>query len=255
MSMQTRSKLNQLLNQWPHGVVFTTSWLNSHGISYALIQRYRNSKWIESVGRGAVKRYGDKVEWSGAVYALQKQLGINVHVGGKTVLQLRGYGRNIPLKKERIYLFAGRGEKLPNWFREYDWGVSIDFRTLELFKEKDIGLKEKEFNSFTLTVSTLERAVLELLSMVPQKQSYEESLFFMEGLVGLRPELMQRLLENCRSIKVKRLFMHLAEKVGHSWFAKIDILKIDFGKGKRSIVKGGTFDSKYNITVPDVGET
>lgn len=255
MSIHNRNILNQLINQWPHGTVFTTSWLNSHGISYGLIQRYRNNKWIESVGHGAVKRYGDNVEWPGAIYALQKQLDLQIHVGGKTVLQLRGYGRNIPMKRDRIYLFARRGQKLPRWFKDCDWGVDVTFHTSERFRKKGIGLKEKQFGSFTITVSTVERAVLELLCMVPQNQSYEESLFFVESLTGLRPELMQTLLENFNSIKAKRLFMHLSEKAGHSWLAKIDTSKIDFGKGKISIVKGGTFDNKYNITIPDIDVT
>lgn len=255
MGINSRTKLNQLINEWPQGTVFTTSWLNDHGISHGLVQRYRTSKWIESVGHGAVKRHGDKVEWPGAIYALQRQLKIRIHAGGKTVLQLRGYGRNVPLKRERIYLFAGRGEKLPKWFNEHDWGVDIDFRTSELFKQKDIGLNETEFGSFAITVSTLERAILELLALVPNEQSYEESLYFMESLAGLRPGLVQPLLENCTSIKAKRLFMHLSEKVGHSWLAKIDVSKIDVGRGKRTLVKGGVFDNKYNITVPGRGVT
>lgn len=28
--------------------------------------------------------------------------------------------------------------------------------------------------------------------------------------------------------------------------------KVDFGKGKRMIVKGGWLDTKYNITIPDI---
>jgi transcriptional regulator with AbiEi antitoxin domain of type IV toxin-antitoxin system len=33
--------------------------------------------------------------------------------------------------------------------------------------------------------------------------------------------------------------------------AKIDLAQIDFGKGKRMLVKGGRFDPKYKITVPN----
>ncbi|MCP4403625.1 MAG: hypothetical protein GY801_40760 [bacterium] len=31
------------------------------------------------------------VDWTGAVYALQAQLSLNVHVGGKTALEIKGY--------------------------------------------------------------------------------------------------------------------------------------------------------------------
>jgi tRNA-binding EMAP/Myf-like protein len=57
------------------------------------------------------------------------------------------------------------------------------------------------------------------------------------------------LLENCNSIKVKRLFLFLAESYQHPWLKKINRAKIDLGQGKRVIVKGGKLDSKYQITV------
>lgn len=40
----------------------------------------------------------------------------------------------------------------------------------------------------------------------------------MEGLNNLRPNQVQDLLEKCESVKVKRLFLYLAEKAGHEWF-------------------------------------
>ena len=65
----------------------------------------------------------------------------------------------------------------------------------------------------------------------------------------MRPELVQQLLEVCRSVKVKRLFLFLAEEAGHAWVKELNILKLDLGKGKRSIVKGGRLDKRYQITV------
>jgi hypothetical protein len=73
----------------------------------------------------------------------------------------------------------------------------------------------------------------------------------MEGLTTLRSRLVQSLLERCVSVKVKRLFMLLAENSKHAWVQKVDLSKVDFGKGKRTLAKGGRFDSKYNITVPN----
>jgi Transcriptional regulator, AbiEi antitoxin, Type IV TA system len=45
--------------------------------------------------------------------------------------------------------------------------------------------------------------------------------------------------------------MLLAENCKHPWIGKVDLSKVDFGKGKRALIKGGRFDSKYNITVPN----
>ena len=41
----------------------------------------------------------------------------------------------------------------------------------------------------------------------------------------------------------------MAEKSGHEWVKHIQLDKTDLGKGKRSIVKGGVYDPKYQITV------
>jgi hypothetical protein len=72
----------------------------------------------------------------------------------------------------------------------------------------------------------------------------------MEGLNALRPDQVQELLEACTSVKVKRLFLYLADKAGHQWFSKININHLDLGSGKRSIVKQGVYVAKYQITVP-----
>ena len=72
----------------------------------------------------------------------------------------------------------------------------------------------------------------------------------MENLITLRPSLVQHLLEHCTFLKVKRLFLHFAEKINHPWLKKISLEKIDLGNGKRSLFKNGILDKKYNITVP-----
>ena len=91
---------------------------------------------------------------------------------------------------------------------------------------------------------------MEMLYHVPTKVSFEEAALITENLVSLRPRLVQDLLENCNSIKVKRLFMYLVEKHEHPWVSKVDLSNVYFGEGKRSIVKNGKLDKKYNITVP-----
>ncbi|MEI8027683.1 MAG: type IV toxin-antitoxin system AbiEi family antitoxin domain-containing protein [Pseudomonadota bacterium] len=49
---------------------------------------------------------------------------------------------------------------------------------------------------------------------------------------------------------MKGLFLHLAEKINHPWFKKLNLEKIDLGSGKRVIFENGVLDKKYNITVP-----
>ena len=73
----------------------------------------------------------------------------------------------------------------------------------------------------------------------------------MEGLVNLSPRRLQSLLESCKSVKVKRLFFFFAGRHQHRWLSHINREKIDFGKGKRMLVKGGKLDTKCQITVPE----
>jgi hypothetical protein len=51
-------------------------------------------------------------------------------------------------------------------------------------------------------------------------------------------------------VKVKRLFMYLAEREAHAWVKKVDLSHVDFGSGKRVIGKGGKLNVKYNLSLP-----
>jgi hypothetical protein len=64
------SKINQLLQAWPFGVVGTQRWLNNHGVDFRLADKYVRSGWLKRLGHGAYLRTGSIVNWSGAVYAL-----------------------------------------------------------------------------------------------------------------------------------------------------------------------------------------
>ena len=56
----------------------------------------------------------------------------------------------------------------------------------------------------------------------------------------------------CNSIKVKRLFLYMAENILHEWFDYLNLNKINLGSGKRVISKGGKLDKKYNIVIEDL---
>jgi hypothetical protein len=102
-----------------------------------------------------------------------------------------------------------------------------------------------------LTLSTPERAILELLDELPRRESFHQADKLMEGLVSLSPRRLQKLLEDCKSVKVKRLFFFFADRYQHAWLNRIDRDRIDLGKGKRMLVRGGKLDSTYWITVPE----
>ena len=229
-------------------------WLKEQGYSFELQKRYRKSRWLEAIGTGALKRVNDKVSYEGAIYALQKQSKLSIHPAGKTALALSGLGHFIEFTSSNVVLFGSKNENLPTWFKNYDWRTTINYhKTTFLPAEKF--LQEKEFNNFSIKISNAPRGIMECLYLVPDEQDLMECFHFMENMNNVRPGVVQDLLENCKSIKVKRLFLYLAEKVNHDWFKKLEIEKIDLGNGKRSIVRNGVYISKYKITVPSVLES
>jgi len=116
--------LNSLLQAWPPGTIVQSSWLARQGVSPSLATRYRKSGWVESVGRGAFARHGDRLGWEGAVYALQAEPGATVHPGGRTALELLGYAHFPRLAARRaVFLYSGRGERLATTLRILGWSI------------------------------------------------------------------------------------------------------------------------------------
>lgn len=256
MTAVKRKNLMNFLNLHKPGTVCLSSWLESQGISRDLQKYYRKAGWLESVGRGAYKRPGDQVEWEGALYALQQQAGLQVHIGGLTALIKQGSNQYLRLGKEKVYLYSPLGVKLPSWFKSHDWGIQLKhIKTNFLPEELGVGdVVRMGFAShaspFNLKISDPERAIIECLYLAPKGQSLVEAYEIMEGLVNLRPKMVQKLLEECRSIKVKRLFLYMADKAGQKWLQYVDSAKIELGSGDRSIVPNGIYVAKYRISVP-----
>ncbi len=250
MSTVKESKLNSLLRTQPMGIVLTSAWLAEQGYSLDLQKRYKKSQWFDSIGRGALVRHGDQVDYLGGVFALQSQLGLSVHPAAKTALSLQGKAHYVELSTKKAQLFGGQDETLPLWFKKRDWSVRIDCK-LTSFIPPELGLVEIEHKSFTVKVSTPARAVMECLYLAPKSQPLLEVFELMQGLNNLRPGSVQMLLEACTSIKVKRLFLYMADKAGHEWLRYTKLDKVDLGSGKRAIVRDGVYVSKYQITVPE----
>ena len=249
MSIEISSKINHLLSSQPSGIVFQSSWLAANGYSYGLQQKYRESRWLESIGQGAMIRTGDRVSYEGAIYALQRQTGLSIHPGGRTALTYLGKAHYLEINAKRVTLFGGTDEKLPVWFEKRDWGVRLDYNRTS-FLPPELGLTELELKNFSIRISGAARAILECLYLARGKQDLIECYELMEGLNNLRPDQVQTLLERCESVKVKRLFLFMAEKAGHNWLNYLKLDQIDLGSGKRSIIKGGVFVDTYQITVP-----
>lgn len=253
MDRQNRSIINNLLRNWPKNTVAVYAGLERQGVYRQLASTYVKSGWIERIGQGAFKRAGENVGWSGGLYALQTQLNMSVHPAGKTAFQLQGNAHYLPanLKQSKIVLFGSKNKKLPAWFKGHKWEVAIRYVMTDLFgKDMPLGLTTYNTGNYDIRISSPEKAALEFCYDVPIRESFDELDHIMSGLVTLRPLMVQDLLEKCGSVKAKRLFMYLAEKHNHTWVNKLNLEKVSFGTGKRSLCKNGHYDSKYKIVVP-----
>jgi len=249
MSVSSETKINLLLQDWPLGTVSATSWLNQKGYSNQLLNRYKKSRWLESFDTGAIKRVGDFVTYEGAIYTLQHQLDLSIHPGGRTALSLLGKAHYLELAQSKVDLFGAEKEVLPAWFKNTDWGIRLVYHQ-SAFLSAGIGMTEVTVKSFSIKVSSAARAMMECLYLATSTQDLVECYQLMEGMNNLRPSSVQQLLEQCKFIKVKRLFLYMAEKADHQWVQYLTIEEIDMGKGKRSFVKNGSYVPKYQITVP-----
>ena len=249
MSTENEIKIKKLLEHHVPNTVLLSSWLDARGYSYDLQKRYKASGWLESIGTGAFKRPSENVTWEGGLYAIQNQTELQVHVGGLTALSLHGVSHYIRTGKPTVYLYSPQGAKLPSWFNGYDWDVNVEHVRTALLPH-DAGLTKIDRANFSLVVSSVERAALECLYHVPKNMDFMEAYQIVSGLINLRPRLVQKLLEQCNSVKVKRLFFYMADKANHSWFKHLDKSSIDCGSGVRTVIKNGVYDSVYQITVP-----
>ncbi len=230
MSTEIPSKLNQLLQKLPKGAVATDAWLRDNGISNELKRRYIMSRWLEPVGRSACKRLGDSIDWPGAVWGAERQ-GITFHVGGKTALQLHGISHYIRAN-DVLILFKESNGTMPTWFSEV---LSVDrFRLINTkFLSSKLGISEMSMAGLNFLASEPERAILEHLFLVGKTESFEEASLLTEMLTGLRPNLLQQLLESCRSVKTKRLLLFFGDYYHHSWLKKLDLKRIDIRHRKK----------------------
>ena len=249
MALENSSKIQNLLAAWPNGTAHTSVALRKLGYSDFLLYHYRRSGWIQALGRGAFSKVGDVVDWRGGLYALQRHLNLSVHLGGKSALAYQGSSHFLVFGKEIVTLFAAPGTRLPSWFTQHEWGVTVTLTTTNLFPD-DTGIITETVGNFSIRVSSRERAMFEALHGAPQSQSLSEARLLMGALTNLRPALVQRLLERCASIKVKRLFMVLAEDSRLPWIKKLDLKKVDFGSGDITVVKGGKLHPQYRVTLP-----
>jgi hypothetical protein len=274
MGSQTQGKLNWLQHALPEGLVVDSGWLERHNVSRQLRRKYVMHGWLLPLARGVYCRPSPSEQpsplpWQQLVISLNALQNLAVAAGGRTALELHGFSHYLAASGSReAHLFAN--EDFPGWVSRVPVNTKLVLHNArKLFRNRDVppffttgaappsagdsGFTEQSWGhwKYPLTVSTPERAILELLNEVPKSETFHQADVLMEGLRNLSPRRLQALLADCRNVKVKRLFLWFAGRHNHAWLQKLDRSGIDLGKGKRMLVRGGKLDTKYNITVPE----
>lgn len=271
MGARRQEKLNQLARRLPEGLPVDAAWLRSEGYTPNLLRKYEAAGWLSQPAHRIYVRPRGPIVWQQAVIALQTLLARDLVVGGRTALDLHGFSHYLETSTQAVYLYGPKPP--PTWLKNLPAGVEFRSRndarifTTALATTAPHQLEAPASNrtkradgattlpwgpwNWPLTVSTPERAILEFLDELPDRDSFHQADMLMEGLSTLSPARLQALLVDCHNIKVKRLFFFFADRHAHAWLKRLDRSIIDLGRGKRSLVKGGRYDAKHMITVPE----
>jgi len=242
------SKINQVLLDWIPGDIHGLAWFAKKGVEQRLAYSYFESGILKKIGPGVFARYGDELDWIGVVRFLQDELELPLHVAGRTALELQGHGHYVMKGKKTIYLTSYESRSLPSWVKMVMAPLQFVISRSKLLPEEEFLIAYSERN-FKIYTASRELAILEFIDNLDLSNSLETVENYMNSLRTLRPKVMQEVLEKCSSIKVKRTFLYLAEKLALPFVKELKFKNISLGQGKRVIVKNGELNKKYQITV------
>lgn len=242
------TKINNLRQQIPSNGIMLTSWLEKSGFNRNEVYDYMESGWLQRISTGVYQFTGDTPTLYGILASYQKQIGLKYHIGAASALELKGFSHYIAMGKPTAVVFSPVRPPLPKWLNDADLDMNLAEVTTKVLGT--IGIEQMDYQEQTLTVSSPERAIMECVLLSPSRYDLMDVYYLMEMLTSLRSALIQQLLENCTSVKVKRMFLYMAEKAHHRWFAKLDLSKISLGSGTRSFAKGGVKVNTYDIVIP-----
>ena len=244
------TKIKLILQKVPRNAVLFSSWLSENGIDRKEQTSYVRSGWIERISQGIYKFAGETPTVYSILSSYNSQLDKRIHIGASTALDVRGYSHFVAMGKPLAYIFSSKNQRIPSWFEKGEWDMSVRYFSSSAFGETEVGLEMMMIDGSQVLLSSPERAFMECLHLSPVNYSLMDLYYVMEMLTTLRPKLVQELLEACTSVKVKRLFLYMAEKSGHSWFKAINTGVIALGSGKRVCATNGKYIGKYDITIP-----
>lgn len=259
LNAERRKILSKLV---PEGVIVTRQWLLDNRFNRHAIDNLVKTDQLRIVSYGVYGRGEISKSWEAVIYALQAFHKSDCVVGGLTALELQGLAHYLPMSKKKQHVHLYTPEPLRKWVINFSSDlIFIRHNSTDVFKNLKVNntkfftvKREWKENIDGMIVSVPERAMLEALLSVPDKLSFDHANELMQGMTSFSPRVVQSLLEQCTSVKCKRLFLWLAERQNYPWFSKLSLNKIDLGAGNRMLVKVGKLNKKYHITVPSTYE-
>lgn len=243
---------------FPYGTLASRKWLLRQGVEEYTIKNYLRSGKIATIQAGIYYWSEFPIKWQGVVASLKMLTDTNVFVGGLTALQFQGFAHYLkmgPVEDITLYSYGSISQRLKSVFEKLDF-ISVNCHSSgNLWHQNmpvDTGLKKWKDPGWDqeFLISTPERAILEILHILPMNISFDHVDELMQGLTQLSPKRLNELLSYCKSIKVKRLFFWYSERYEYAWTRHLNSKEFDLGTGKRSIATNGVLDKKYSITVP-----
>jgi hypothetical protein len=253
LNTEARQQLRSLL---PPGMLATKQWLIARGLNPHFVDNAVRSKTLQPLAAGVFTLFSENMSWEGVVASLQRMAPSPLHVGGLSALEIVGLAQYLSRsEKRRVHLYSV--DPLPRWLSRLPLNVQFEaHRTKALWPDAVMSdpsyVKQEQWREGLppMLFSGPEKAILEVLADVPRAISFEHADELMQGLYNLSPRKVDTLLLACVSVKVKRLFLWLAERHNHAWMKKLDTDKYDLGSGKRVIATEGRLDKTWLITVP-----
>lgn len=247
-SLQMATKINIVQqNTIPTGVL-TSAFLAQCGISRSEQVDYVRSGWLERIAQGVYCFKGNTPTLYATLFSYAEQMDWTYHVGAYAALEVFGYAHYVAMQEVPIHIFTHKDKMAPQWMIHYPWGRTLHNVSTTVLG--DNGIEKRDVEGITLQVSSPERAFMECLLFAPEQYALMDLYYIMEMLNTLRPKVVQQLLEECSSVKVKRLFLYMAEKANHPWYKVLKTENIDLGTGTRSFQANGKTVAKYKIVLP-----
>jgi hypothetical protein len=208
----------------------TSENLAALGISADLAVHYVRAGWLERLARGIYCRPNDPPALYPSLMLLQRSFE-GLHVGGKSALEWHGIRHYVP-QRPLLQLYGWKAGRLPEWFTQR---FPAEYHRKRLFRERPetlLHIQPQHNQEGMPSVSSPERALLEVLSEVGVRQPLQEARELAESSYSLRADVLRDLLERCLSVKTVRLCLQFGREFAHPWAGKLDPSQLPKGSDR-----------------------